>query len=67
MKPFISQESLAKAAGVQQSQVSRLELGAPNWKLFCRLAAALGGKPVVSIEIVPPELLALQRLRDTIW
>ena len=67
MKYFVSQASLAKVAGVHQSQVSRLELGAPNWTLFCRLVEALEGKAVVTVEVVPPEIRALQRLKDTIW
>lgn len=64
---FLSQAELAKVAGVHQTLVSKLELGAPNWTLFCRLAEALGGRPVVTIESVPAELRALERLRDTVW
>ena len=67
MEQLMSQASLAQAAGVQQSQVSRLEHGASNWALFCRLAEALGGRPVVTIEPVPDDLRALERLRDTVW
>ena len=52
---LLSQESLAKSAGVSQSAVSRLELGAPNWRLFCELVDILGGRPVVTIEALPTE------------
>src|SRR3954451_5431933 len=47
---FLSQERLAKIAGVSQAAVSRLELGMPNWPLFCRLVDAMGGHPIVSVE-----------------
>ncbi len=64
---FLSQAELAKVVGVHQTLVSKLELGAPNWTLFCRLLEALGGRAVVTIETVPAELQALERLRDTVW
>lgn len=64
---FISQESLAKAAGVHQTQVSKLELGAPNWNLFCRLVDALGGRPIVTVEALPDDLRRLQQLAGTVW
>ena len=53
LEVFMSQETLARAAGVHQSQVSRIELGAPHWTLFCRLLDTLGGRPVVTIERLP--------------
>jgi predicted transcriptional regulator len=55
LEMFLSQERLAQAAGVHQTDVSRLELGAPRWSLFCRLVDTLGGVPVVSIERLPTE------------
>lgn len=58
---FLSQERLAKAAGVSQAAVSRLELGAPNWTLFCRLLKIMGGQPVVTVELIPPPRVAMQR------
>jgi len=67
LQQFMSQETLAKSAGVRQTQVSRLELGAPNWTLFCNLIKTLGGAPVVTIEPLDPELEALARLKSAIW
>ena len=47
---FMSQERLAAAVGASQTAISRVELGHPNWRLFCRCVDALGGRPVVTIE-----------------
>lgn len=52
---LMSQERLAAVAGVSQTAISRVELGAPNWDLFCRCIEALGGRPVVSIERIRTE------------
>jgi transcriptional regulator with XRE-family HTH domain len=68
LQQFLSQESLAKAAGVHQTQVSKLELGAANWALFCRLINTLGGEPVVTVEPLPSEGdRRLLELRATVW
>lgn len=67
LRQFMSQETLAKAAGVRQTQVSRVELGAPNWTLFCHLIKTLGGAPVVTVEPIDTGLEALARLKHTIW
>lgn len=66
-KLLLSQASLAKTAGVHQTQVSKLELGAPNWTLFCRLIDALGGRPIVTVEPRSTGLEALARLAATVW
>ena len=50
---LLSQEQLARSVGASQAAVSRLERGAPNWSLFCRLVDAMGGVPVVTIEELP--------------
>ena len=47
---FLSQQRLAELAGVSQTAVSRHELGAANWSLFCRIVEAIGGRPVVTVE-----------------
>src|SRR5882724_255953 len=47
---WMSQAQLAATVGVAQSAVSRLELGAPNWRLFCKVLEAVGGRPVVTVE-----------------
>ncbi|MDQ1684948.1 MAG: hypothetical protein QOC82_1685 [Frankiaceae bacterium] len=67
LQVFLSQASLAKAAGVHQTQVSKLELGAPNWALFCRLIKSVGGEPLVTIQPLPPDSDTLARLRATVW
>ena len=67
LQQFLSQETLAKVAGVHQTQVSRLELGAPNWRLFCHLIKALGGEPIVTVEPLDPKLEELKRLAATVW
>ena len=67
LQQFLSQESLAKAAGVKQTQVSRLELGAPQWSLFCHLINTLGGEPVVTVTPLDPELEKLKRLARMGW
>jgi DNA-binding XRE family transcriptional regulator len=68
LQVFMSQESLAKAAGVHQTQVSKLELGAPNWSLFCKLVETLGGEPLVTVAPLPAERdLELKRLAATVW
>jgi DNA-binding XRE family transcriptional regulator len=67
---FLSQERLAEVAGVHQTQVSRLELGAPKWALFCHLVKTLGGHPVVTIEPLTKEdeeFEKLRRLAATVW
>jgi len=58
---LLSQQQLATAVGTSQAAVSRLERGAPNWRLFCRLIDALGGRPVVTIESVETERMFYQR------
>ncbi|MBV9099402.1 MAG: helix-turn-helix transcriptional regulator [Frankiaceae bacterium] len=67
LQQFLSQESLAKAAGVSQTQVSKLELGAPNWRLFCHLLKTLGGEPIVTVEPFDPKLEALKKLARSVW
>jgi predicted transcriptional regulator len=52
---FMSQETLARSVGASQTAISRLELGAPNWRLFCRCLDALGGRPVVTVQRVRTE------------
>jgi len=52
---FMSQARLAQAVGSSQAAVSRLELGAPTWGLFCRCVDVLGGRPVVTVERVRTE------------
>jgi transcriptional regulator with XRE-family HTH domain len=52
---LLSQEQLARAVGVSQTAVSRVELGAPSWSLFARCIDVLGGRPVVTIERVRTE------------
>ena len=64
---FMSQETLARAAGVHQTQVSRLELGAANWALFCRLINTIGGEPVVTIQPLVAERDPWARVRGTVW
>jgi transcriptional regulator with XRE-family HTH domain len=64
---FLSQERLAKVAGVQQTRVSKLELGAADWKLFCRLVNAIGGEPVVTIQPLPSESERWARARAAVW
>lgn len=67
---FLSQERLAEVAGVHQTQVSKLELGAPKWAMFCHLVKTLGGHPVVTIEPLSKEdeeLEKLRRLAETVW
>ena len=67
MRRLLSQADVAKAAGVHQTQVSKVELGAPNWSLFCKLVDALGAKPVVTVEAVPDDIRALQRFAGMVW
>jgi transcriptional regulator with XRE-family HTH domain len=68
LQQFLSQERLAKAAGVHQTQVSKLELGAANWELFCRLVNTLGGNPVLTIEPIKDDIESrLRALRHTVW
>ena len=64
---FLSQAALAKAAGVHQTQVSKLELGSANWTLFCKLVETLGGEPVVTVKPLDPEKEKWDRLRASIW
>lgn len=64
---FLSQAELAKVAGVHQTQVSKLELGAPNWALFCKLIETLGGEPVVTVKPLDPDKEKWERLRASIW
>ena len=64
---FLSQAELAKSAGVHQTQVSKLELGAPNWALFCKLIETLGGEPVVTVKPLDPDKEMWDRLRASIW
>src|SRR4051812_6902773 len=45
---LLSQHQLAASVGTTQAAVSRLERGAPNWRLFCRLVDAMGGRPIVT-------------------
>ena len=47
---FMSQERLAEAVGVSQTAISRVELGAPHWRLFSQCIEVLGGRPVITIE-----------------
>src|SRR3954454_17989596 len=58
---FLSQQQLATLAGTTQAAVSRLERGAPNWALFCRLIDAMGGRPVVTIESVGTDRMLFER------
>jgi len=58
---LLSQQQLATSVGTTQAAVSRLERGAPNWPLFCRLIDAMGGRPVVTIESVETERMFYQR------
>lgn len=57
---FLSQEQIARIAGVSQATVSRLERGAPNWSVFCRIVDAIGARPVVTVErlLTPREVMA---------
>jgi len=64
---LLSQAGLAKAAGVHQTQVSKIELGAPNWALFCKLIEILGGEPVVTVKPLDPDKEKWERLRASIW
>jgi len=64
---FLSQAALAKAAGMHQTQVSKLELGSANWTLFCKLVETLGGEPVVTVKPLDPEKEKWDRLRASIW
>lgn len=59
---LISQATLARSVGTSQAAVSRLERGAPNWRLFCRLVDAMGGVPVVTIAELPSERAILDRI-----
>jgi len=52
---FMSQARLAMAVGASQPAISRVELGAPNWRLFCQCLEALGGRPVITVERVRTE------------
>lgn len=47
---LLSQPQVARIAGVSQSTVSRVELGAPNWPVFSRIIDVLGGRPIVTVE-----------------
>jgi transcriptional regulator with XRE-family HTH domain len=67
LQQFMSQERLARAAGVHQTQVSRLELGGSDWAMFCKLVRALGGEPVVTIRPLPEDHDRLERLKATVW
>lgn len=67
LERYLSQAQLAKRAGVHQTRVSKLELGVPNWSLFCRLVDALGAEPVVTVATVPDDLRALRQLAETAW
>ena len=58
---FLSQQQLATLAGTTQAAVSRLERGAPNWALFCRLIDVMGGRPVVTIESVETDRMLFER------
>jgi len=58
---LLSQQQLAASVGATQAAVSRLERGAPNWRLFCRLVDAMGGRPVVTIESVETERMFYER------
>ena len=58
---FLSQQQLATIAGTTQAAISRLERGAPNWPLFCRLIDAMGGRPVVTVESVETERMLYER------
>jgi len=59
---LISQAALARSVGTSQAAVSRLERGAPNWRLFCRLVDAMGGVPVVTIAELPSQRVILDRI-----
>ncbi len=62
---FLSQKQLADLAGTDQASVSRLERGAPNWALFCRLLDAVGAEPQVTVErFRTPRELAERNLDD---
>jgi DNA-binding XRE family transcriptional regulator len=63
---MLSQQQLADVAGAQQASISRLERGAPNWVLFCRLVEAIGGEPRVSVEPIPGKS-ELWNARDNPW
>lgn len=56
---FLSQQGLADIVGVDQSTISRLERGAPNWALFCRILEAVGAEPQLRVDPLktPAELL----------
>ena len=58
---YLSQQRLADFAGVSQAAVSRLERGAPAWRLFCTIVDAIGGRPEVTVErlLTDRELLDL--------
>ena len=58
---LLSQQRLAASVGTSQAAVSRLERGAPNWSLFCRLVDAMGGRPVVTIESVETDRMLYDR------
>jgi predicted transcriptional regulator len=59
---FMSQAQLARAAGVSQPVISRLERGAPNWRIFHRCVDAVGGQPVVTVTGVETEKMLWERL-----
>lgn len=58
---FLSQQRLADIGGTTQAAISRLERGAPNWRLFCELIDVLGGRPVVTVESVETERMFYER------